>query len=353
MTTVFTGKKISGILGILPQDEYIIEDEYTDCSEARLRRLKKVMGFGKRRRTREGTSASDMFIAGITFLMEHQKIDLKEIGAIVVVSSSPDYFIPNMSNIIHGAFSFSTDVICMDIPQACTGYIYGLCQAYMLLEHMKTKKVLLCTGDVLNRKKEQEEYMDPPFGGDAASVSIIENDPDGKEIYLDMRSDGGKKDALIFRNGAFKYPYYDKEERIDFGDGIPHPTNRLYMDGSAVFNFVQGEIPQQFKELIDTYNISKEDIDWYLFHQPNRFMLEKLADKMDVPFEKMPMNIVEQYGNSSGSVLAVNIVHNLGNKLINKEYYCCLSAFGAGMNWATMILYLGNMSFCEMMEVEL
>ena len=103
------------------------------------------------------------------------------------------------------------------------------------------------------------------------------------------------------------------------------------------------------EEILEYSKKSKDEIEWYLFHQPNKFMLQKLADKMNIPWDKVPMNVVENFGNSSGSTIPVNITYNLKDKLIDHSYTCCLSGFGAGLSWGSMIMELGNLDFCEML----
>lgn len=354
MQTVFKGKKISGMLGILPENVYEFDEETKNFPISRASRLKKIMGYGKRRRVKKDTTTSDLCLLGMRYLLEHNLLKKEEVGAIIVVTITPDYFIPHVSNIIHGDCGFANDVICMDIPQACTGFLVGLTEAFMLLEHMKGKKVVVFTGNVLCRKSiEEEVFEEPPFGGDAATVAIVENDPNGEDIYCDLRMDGKERNCLIMPGGAFKFPWQAKGSKIDVGDGILRDANRLNMDGSAVFNFVQREIPPMIDDLMAFSGKSKSDMDWYLFHQPNKFMLQKLADKMGVPREKMFMNIVEEFGNSGSSVIGINIVHNLSSQLKDNVYECCLSAFGGGMSWGAMIMKLGNMDFCEMIESNL
>lgn len=134
----------------------------------------------------------------------------------------------------------------------------------------------------------------------------------------------------------------------DIGDGTMKSYDELWMDGSKVFNFVQKEVPPMIDEIVNYANMTKEDIDWFLFHQPNKFMLQKLADKMEVPWNKVPMNVVERFGNSSGSTIPVAITNNLGKEMTTNRYQCCLAGFGAGLSWASMVVELGNMDFCEM-----
>ena len=120
------------------------------------------------------------------------------------------------------------------------------------------------------------------------------------------------------------------------------------MDGSAVFNFVQVEVPPMIDDLLQTAGKKMDDVDMFLFHQPNRFMLEKLADKIGVPHEKMPANIVEHYGNSSGVTIPLAIAHNLRHRVVGESINACLAGFGVGLTWASMLMRIGPMRFCEM-----
>ena len=131
------------------------------------------------------------------------------------------------------------------------------------------------------------------------------------------------------------------------GDGNLRALDNLTMNGADVFSFVQAEVPPLIDEVLDFAGYSKEDMDWYLFHQPNKFMLRKLAEKLGVPYEKMPMNTVEEFGNSSGACIPINITYNLADAMRTRKSRCCVSAFGAGLTWGAMVMELGEMDFCE------
>lgn len=343
MQTIFKGKRISGILGVLPEQSYDFDEEIKNFQDGRVRRLKKIMGYGSRRRTKRDTQTSDLCICGLRYLLENKWVSKEEIGAIVVLTLTPDYFMPHVSNQIHGELELSQDCVCLDIPQACSSFLTGLMEASMLLEHIPDKKVLVFTANVLSRKeKEDEVFSEAPFGGDAATITIIENSDDAEDIYFATKTDGKRRDYLKMSQQAFCKTENDS-----------HGETQVRMDGSAVFTFVQHEIPPMVQEVLQMAGKTKEDIDWYLFHQPNRFMLEKLADKLEVPREKMFMNIVEKYGNSAGSVLGINIVENLGEELEKKEFECLLSSFGGGLTWNAAVMRLGKMDFCRLIESDL
>lgn len=350
MITSFSGIKISGVLAVMPQTEYLYDEETKDFSSSATRRLKRIMGFNKRRAALADTTSCDLALYGMRYLLNEGLLHKEEIGAIIVLSVTPDYYMPQMSNIIQGELGLPYDVVCMDISQACAAYVLGLYQGSMVLEHLPdNKKVVVCTSDVLCRKDPSWKLSEPSFGGDAATVTILEKDASAPKSYYNVYNDGSRREALIIHAGGFKMPRSPETALPrQMVDGKMRSYNDLWMDGSAVFNFVQKEAPPMIEEILQYAGKTKEEIDWYLFHQPNKFMLQKLAQRLSIPEEKVPMNIVETFGNSSGSCVGVNIAYNLGEKLLNNHYICCLSGFGGGLAWASAVVDLGELDFCRM-----
>ena len=342
----FSGKKISRVLSVLPENQYLFEDETVNPKDVKNRRLKRIIGFGSRRRVKGTTTLSDMLLFGINHLLESGKLKKEEIGAIIVSTLSPDYFLPQISNILQGKMGLGNDIYCVDIMQACAGYVIGLIQAFMLLEHMTDKKVLVCTGEIFNRKSDENEpkFEHPSFGGDIANITIVENVDDEKKIYSSIYNDGANREALIIHDGGFKNPMSPEK--------IARQTNNIpcvgvSMDGTGVFNFVQKEVPPAIFELLIRADIKKEDIDYFLFHQPNKFMLQKLAEKMEIPYAKLPMDITEKLGNSDSGTIPAVMTTDVADELLSKNNHCCLSGFGGGLTWASILMDIGNLDFCE------
>ncbi|MGG3836307.1 3-oxoacyl-ACP synthase III family protein [Paenibacillus thiaminolyticus] len=353
MKTVFRKKRITGILGVLPETEIRFEDEISNYNfpEKQTVRLKKIMGFEKHRLVKETTASSDLCVFGLNYLLDKKLINKNDIGAIIVVTTTPDHLIPHVSNIIHGKCDLNNDVICMDISQGCTGFLYGLMQSFMLLEHLGTKKVVLFNVDTLSKKVSKKDRNSYPLTGDAAGVTVVENDRSAKDIYFNMYNDGSRREALIIPAGGSRLPSSPETAvlRDSDHDGNLRSLDNLKMDGSEVFTFVQTEVPPLIEETLKFADQDKDHIDWFLFHQPNKFMLKKLAEKLEIPYEKIPMNVVENFGNPSGASIPIDIVHNLGPLVVDNKYNCCLSGFGSGLTWGAMTIELGRMNFCEML----
>ena len=356
METFFKGKKISSMLGVLPETVSQFDDEVNNYSfpPKQTMRLKKIMGYKQHRLAKETSTVSDFAVFGLNYMLEHQWISKEEIGAVITVTLCPDHFVPHISNIVQGSCKLSTDIICMDIAQGCCGFLLGLMQSFLLLEHLGDKKVVLINGDVLSHKVSKRDRNDFPLIGDATTLTIVENDASAREIYFEIHNDGSRGDTLKIPAGGFRLPSTkETAEMTDQGDGNFRSLDNMHMDGSGVFTFVQTEVPPMLAHAFETAKESIDDIDWFFFHQPNKFMLQKLADKAAIPEEKLPMNLVENFGNPSGASIPMTAIFNCKDELLSSKRHCCLSAFGSGLAWGAMFMDIGKLEHCELIESDL
>ena len=353
MNLKFKNKKITGILTVLPENEIKFEDEMDNYSFSRGQsmKLKLIMGYNKRRVVKEGTTISDLCVFGLNYLFDNNLLNKKDIDAIILVSQSPDHIIPNTSQIIHGRLGLRNDILCDEISQACSGYPIGLMHAFMWLEQEEINKVVVLNADTFSRKVSKQDRGSRPLTGDAASITIVEKDASNKTIYGSVNTDGSGFDALIIPAGGFKMPSNAKTAELKTDSkGNARALDHLVMKGDDVFSFVQKEVPPMIENLLNQADCTKSDVDYFMFHQPNKFMLKKLADKMGVPYEKMPNNIVENFGNANSVSTPTNITYNLGERLISNSFLICLAGFGAGLSWSSLLLEMGNLNFCKIID---
>ncbi len=352
MNLKFNDKKITGILSILPSKEVRFEDDIDNYnfSKAQSMKLKLIMGYDKRRIVEKET-VSDLCINGFNHLFQKGVLKKEDLDALILVTQSPDYFMPPTSHVIHGALGLKQDMICMDINQGCSGYVIGLNQAFQLLDQEHINKVALLNADTLSKKVSPKDRNNNPQIGDGASITIIEKDQEKSTIHGMVKVEGKGADVLIIPAGGYKTPSSAETAIMKEDDaGNVRSLDHLMMKGDEVFNFVQREIPVMVDELMTLANTEKSDVDYFMFHQPNKFMLKKLADKMGVAYEKMPNNIVEKFGNSSGVSIPTTIAFNIGERLKNESFLICLAGFGVGLSWATILLHMGHLDFCEIID---
>jgi 3-oxoacyl-[acyl-carrier-protein] synthase-3 len=349
MRLKFFDKKIIGVQLVLPEHEQsFLEDmKNFDSPESRSIKLMKVMGYDKHRLVEPGVCSSDLAIHGLQHLIDKKNIDRNSIDALIVVTQTPDYLMPPTSSVIQGALDLKEDMLCLDINQGCAGFIIGLIQAFSLLDQESINRVALVNVDVISRKVNLRDRNSYPLIGDAASITIIDSGG-AQEIWANIKMDGKRRDALIIPAGGMRLPSTPETAiATDAGDNNFRSEDNLKMDGTAVFNFVQTEVPPLIADLMEFSKKSDEDISAYAFHQPNRFMLEKLADKIGVDRKKVPMDVVERFGNNSGVTIPTVLATNLSTSLLESNDLYCLAGFGVGLTWASMILPIGPLEFCE------
>lgn len=352
MKTVFHHKKITGLLSVIPEQTVRFEDEvdnYTFPPRQTLR-LQKVMGYKQHCIVKENTSTSDLCIAGLERILNQGWLKKEEIGGIVVSTAFPDYFIPPVSSLIHGRFALDKDTICVDVSQGCVAFLWGLIEAFMLAERIPDKKILVFASDVLSKRVSKKDRNSYPLIGDAAGIAVVENDEHAGDVHTILRNRGDIDGVLRIPAGGSRLACSPQTAvlRDSDGDGNLRALDNLTMRGSDVFNFVQTAVPPLITDVMEYAGTSMDAVDWFLFHQPNKFMLRKLAEKLEIPYEKMPMNTVEEFGNSSGACIPVNITYNLADGMKKQKQRCCISAFGSGLTWGAMVIDLGEMDFCEM-----
>lgn len=353
MNLKFNNKKISGILTILPGKVVKFEDGISNYnfSYERSMKLKQIMGYNTTRIVEEGTCVSDLCIFGLNYLIDNKFIQKDEIDALILVTQSPDHFIPPTSNIIQGALELKNDMICMDINHGCAGFLIGLFQAFLLLDQDEINKVVLLNADILSRKVSKMDRNSHPLIGDAASVTVVEKSTSEGVIHANIKMDGTLSNVLTIPAGGFRMPSTQlTAEMKEDAAGNLRSADHLVMKGDEVFKFVQREVPPLIEELLAKADAKREDVDYFLFHQPNKFMLQKIADALNVPHYKMPYNVVENFGNASGVTIPTAIAHNIGELLLNKQLNLCFAGFGVGLTWASMLITVGHLSFCKIIE---
>jgi len=351
----FKNKKITGILTIIPENEVLFEDELNnyDFSPKQSMRLKEMLGFGKHRIVKGDACVSDLAIKGFNYLFENKLLVPSEIDALILLTNTPDYIFPPTSNIIQSKLGLKKDVVCLDINQGCAGFMVGIMQASLLLEQPNINKVAIVTADVISRKSSKKDRNFYPLLGDSAAITIMEK-RETELFHLFMKMDGDGAEAIMIPAGGMRIPYSEETSKL-FKDeaGNTRSQNDIFMDGTLVYNFVMKEVPPMFVEVFDKHNLTYSDVKYFICHQPNKFMLQKLADKIGVAHNQMPNNLVENYGNSASSTIPNTLTLNFASELKKSNMKLCLAGFGVGLVWSATIMDIGNLDFCSTLEVDL
>lgn len=349
MKVTFKNKKISSILAILPEKELYFDDEIINYgfTKEKAKKYKKLLGLNKHRHAKASSAVSDFACYGLNYIFDNNWIKKEEIGAIVVVGVSPDYFIPHISNIIHGNFDLSNDVLCIDLMQGCAGYIQGLMESFMLLDYLENKKIILVNGDITSRKIFKQDTSLYPISGDGATISIIEKDDNASDIYLELNYYGKKRDAFKIEAGGFRKPSDENTKIIKDMGGVMSAEDYFHMNGIEIFNFVLVEAAQMIARILSEKNLTVNDFDYFYLHQPNEYLLNELINKLGIPKEKAPINLVSIQGNTMSASLPILITLNHKVEMLNKKNKCFLAGYGSGLACGCAIMDIGKLDHIE------
>ncbi len=344
MQSHIKGVRISGLASVVPSGVRTIEDDASlfGNDPARIKRLKKDIGINKRHVTMKEECTSDLCEHAAKFLLSELAYNPSTIDCLIIVTQTPDYFQPATSCVLHGRLGLSENCAAFDVNLGCSGYIYGLWLASVIISAGNCKRVMLLAGDTISRCVSPLDRAVAPLFGDAGSATIIENGSDEDTITFALHSDGMGYKHLIIPAGAFrKRPSAETSKITEQENGNARSEEHLYMDGAEIFNFSIREVPQLVEEVINASDWRKEDVDYFIFHQANKFIIQNISRRLNIPIEKSPYDVFEKYGNQSSASIPVTISENLSSAIRDKPLKVVLAGFGTGLSWAACALSLG------------
>jgi 3-oxoacyl-[acyl-carrier-protein] synthase-3 len=273
-------------------------------------------------------------------------ISPSSIDGIVFVSQTPDYILPATSAALQHRLGIPIESVAFDINYGCSGYIYGLFQAALLVSTGACENVLVCAGDVTTQLINHQDRSVRMLFGDAGSASLVSKGENS--MAFNIKTDGAGGRHLIIPAGGMRYPRDERSKICSTREnGNIRSDDDLFMDGMEIMSFALKEVPGIIDELLDHNKWSKDDVGTFGFHQANRFMLNYLRKKMKLPEGKVPV-VVEGIGNSGPASIPVMLtdesVRSRDVSLLGKVVLC---GFGVGLSWGAVGLDLTDTILIE------
>ncbi len=342
---------ISGIAAAVPAN-IINNYEYTEFFEKDIvRDIVDKVGIRERRFAVDGTCASDLCFAAADRLLNDMEIDRSTVDLLVFVSQTPDYRMPATSILLQNRLGLSKNTAAFDLSLGCSGFVYGLSVVYALMQTGCFTRALLLDGETRSRVYSPKDRKTAFLFGDGGVAAIIEKKTEFNRSYFSLNSDGSKESYIKMDAGGYRNPSTAetiKEKVIDEHGNI-RSDEHGYMNGADVFNFVLSEIPSDIERVLSFAGLTRESIDYFVFHQANSYMNNYLVKKLKVDIEKVPVS-VDVFGNTSSVSIPLTIVHSI-EKLLSSSKNLLLSGFGVGMSWASCIINTNNLYISELIEI--
>ncbi|MDR6940429.1 ketoacyl-ACP synthase III [Mucilaginibacter pocheonensis] len=324
---------IRGVAACVPSK---IEENAGITNIPDLEKLIKTIGVERRHMAKPETCTSDLCFEAAQKLIEELNWDKNDIEGLVFVSQTPDYILPATSPLLQNRLGLPHDCFTLDISLGCSGYIYGLSTLAGYMQTGGIKKALLLVGDTSTKVCSADDKITYPLFGDAGTATALEYSDDDEGFLFHLGSDGGGYKSIIINDGSYRNPYNNASlEMQHIGDGISRNNLQLTLDGMDVFSFGISKAPETVNSLISKFDINKDSIDYFFFHQANQMMNERIRKKLQLPEEKVPYSL-KDFGNTSSASIPLTMVTQSAAELKNGDKQIIACGFGVGLSWGSV-----------------
>lgn len=325
---------IKAISYYLPEKVITNDELVADFPEWTVEKIVDKVGVRQRHIAGDDT-ISDMAVkASKKLFSENPEIDRKSVDFVLVCTQSPDYFLPSTACLVQARLGLTTKCGAFDFNLGCSGYEYGLAVAKGFIESGIAKNILFITSEAYNKHLHPRDKGNRTIFGDAATATLVSDSGFAEIGDFVLGTDGSGAENLIVKTGGMAYP--EKANDLVFDeDGNPRSSDYLYMNGGEIFSFTLLTVPKMVKQTLEKNSLTKDDIDLYVFHQANMFMLQHLRKKMKIGEDRFFINM-EDIGNTVSSTVPIALADAKeqgklkGNVLI--------AGFGVGLSWGSTIL---------------
>lgn len=327
---------IKAISYYLPEKVVTNEELVKEFPEWSVDKVAQKVGVDSRHIAADNETAGDMAEKAARKLFAEYDISPNSIDFVMLCTQSPDYFLPSTACILQDRLGIPTSAGAFDYNLGCSGCIYGMAMAKGLITAGIAKNILLLTAETYNKYLHPSDKSNRSIFGDGAAACLISTEGFAEIGEFVLGTDGSGYKHLIVETSASRKKERTNVESVD-DDGHIRREDYLYMDGSAIFNFTLDAVPAMMKQVLEKNNLEKDQIDYYVFHQANKFMLNTIRKVCVLPKDKFYINLAET-GNTVSSTVLIGLKDCITNKIIKTGDKVMISGFGVGLSWGGVIL---------------
>ena len=327
--------KIKQIEYYLPEKVISNEDLYKEFSNYEPSQIESKIGIRNRHIVSVNETALDLaYNVSEKILKEY---DRDNIDFLILCTQSPEYILPTTACILQDKLCLRTDIGAFDFNLGCSGFIYGLAISKGLISSGLANNILLVMSETYTKHINPKDYANKSIFGDGAAAVILEKSNEENIFEFVLGTDGKGMNNLIIPNGGARNKYNENESEESDDSGNYRTKNDLYMNGPEIFNFTIKAIPPLINRTLEKNNLSYEEIDYFIFHQANKYMLDYLRKKIKIPPEKF-YNNMQETGNTVSATIPIALKDCLENGIIKTGDKVLLCGFGVGYSWGATIL---------------
>jgi 3-oxoacyl-[acyl-carrier-protein] synthase III len=347
------GVRLAGIASAVPAKARPVSEFADRYGGDEVQRITRSTGVERCHISDGSLCTSDLCFAAARRLLGDLNWDPASVEAMVFVSQTFDFpSIPATSCVLQMRLGLPPTCAAFDVALGCSGHVYGLWITASLMAASGFSRVLLLAGDTISRFCSPLDRSTALLFGDAGSATALEKDPTVSDLVFSLGTDGTGWKNLIVPAGGFRRPRdrTSATRQKAEGDNV-RSAEDLFMNGAEVFAFTLREVPPLIADLLATTGWNREEVDHFVFHQANRFMLQHLAKFMKLPPAKVPLSL-QDYGNTSSASIPLTINAKVAAALRSRRLRLLLAGFGVGYSWAGCCLDCGPAVAPEVILVE-
>ncbi len=337
--------QIRGIAAYLPEGRLDNKELARVFSNWTEEKIKRKIGIVERPIAAEGETAVDLGVAACERLLSVGIVERDEIDFVVLCTQSPDYFLPTSACLIQRRLGLKTNCGAFDINLGCSGYVYGLGVCKGLIESGLARKVLFVTAETYSKYINEKDRATRPLFGDGATATLLEVaelDVVSSDVLsgasaigpFEYGTDGSGANMLIVEAGASRTPS-TPETSVAYADSQAGYRSRdqLFMNGAGIFTFSINVVPPLVRRCEKIASDADVTIDAYVFHQANRFMLDRLREECGDLDESKYFNNILTRGNTVSSSIPIAVIDAVRDGMIKPRSCALLVGFGVGLSW--------------------
>ncbi len=341
------GVRVAGIASCVPSRTESVDDLAQIFGLDDAKKIEAVTGVSTRHIADIGICTSDLCVAAAERLLTELAWERNSVDALIFISQTPDYLVPATSCVIHGRLGLAKTCATFDVTLGCSGYVYGLWLASVLLASGGCERTLILVGDTITRNASPRDRSVAPLFGDAGTATALDRDSSAPSSVFTLGTDGTGYDKLIVPASGFRHRRNEETGiRRERENGNIRSDEDLYMDGAEIFSFTLREVPPLIETSLQQAGWLVDDVDAFVFHQANEFMLKHLSKKMKLPADKVVLTL-KDYGNTSSASIPLSISHALRDDLTHNTRNLVIAGFGVGMSWAAAAITCGPLVLPE------
>ncbi len=343
------GVSVAGVAACVPEN-VVKNADYPLFTAEEYQKFLDGVGIAEKRVTEAGVCTSDLCFLAAERLLLDLGWNKEDVGVLIFVSHTADYKLPATSCILQERLGLPTSCMTLDISLGCSGYPHGLQVMGALLSSGSIKKGLLLVGNTQSHYASMEDKSVYPLFADAGTATAMEFREGAMPMFFEFGTDGSGFQSILLEDGGCRNPVTPASfDMQTHAPGIRRSRLHESMDGLEVYSFGVSRVPESVRSLCKEFEIHLERLDYYLFHQANKMMILKIAKKLGLDQEKVPLNL-DRFGNSSCATLPLLMVTELAEALRNRPLRLLLSGFGVGLSWGSVVLGTEPMVVSELLE---